>query len=219
MTTIGSDELLALPDDGICVGRPVAGVDVALMRRSAGPVDALTDARRVRLGEVGEVVVRGTVVSEAYADRPEATAAAKLDWGGRTGHRMGDLAWADADGRLWFAGRVAHVVASADGPLYSVPCEEGFNRHPAVRRTALVGAGGSPVLCVETATDVEVPADLDAQLLALGAADARTRAVVTLLRHPGLPVDPRHNAKIDREALAAWAERRVAAASTGPAAP
>ena len=46
----------------------------------------------LRAGEVGEVVVRGPVVSRAYAERPEATAAAKLDWDGRLAHRMGDLA-------------------------------------------------------------------------------------------------------------------------------
>lgn len=209
VTTIGSDELLALPDDGICVGRPVPGVDVALVRPVDGPVAALTDDLLVAPGEVGEVVVRGEVASLAYADRPDATAAAKLDWGGRTAHRMGDLASADPEGRLWFAGRVAHVVRTADGPMYSVPCEEVFNRHPAVRRTALVGVGGRPVLCVETDRAATVPDDLDAQLLALGAADPRTRAVVTLLRHPGLPVDPRHNAKIDREALAGWAAGRL----------
>ena len=52
----------------------------------------LTPDLLVAPGEVGEVVVRGPVVSPAYADRPEATAAAKLDWDGRLAHRMGDLA-------------------------------------------------------------------------------------------------------------------------------
>ena len=47
VATIGSDELLDLPDDGICVGRPVPGVDVALMRVTDGPVAALTPEMRV----------------------------------------------------------------------------------------------------------------------------------------------------------------------------
>lgn len=209
VTTIASDELLALPDDGICVGRPVDGVDVALMRPHPGPVVRLTPERLVAPGEVGEVVVRGAVVSRAYADRPDATAAAKLDWDGRLAHRMGDLASADAEGRLWYAGRVTHVVHTGTGPLHSVPVEEVFNHHPAVRRTALVGVHGRPVLCVEVDRSVPTPPDLDAELLARGAADARTRIVVTLLRHPGLPVDPRHNSKIDRDSLARWAAERL----------
>ena len=47
------------------------------------------------------------------------------------------------------------------------------------------------------------------ELLALGAARPHTRAVRTILFHPGFPVDVRHNAKIFREKLAAWAAGRL----------
>lgn len=213
VTTIGSRELLALPDDGICVGRPVPGVEVALIRITDGPVGSLAEAGEVGPGEVGEVVVRGPVVRAGYAERPDATAAATLDWDGVPAHRMGDLASADAQGRLWFAGRVAHVVHTADGPLHSVPCEEVLNRHPAVRRCALVGIGPPgtqrPVLVVETRQPARLDPPLRAELLARAAADPRTRTIRTLLEHPRLPVDPRHNSKIDREALGRWAAREL----------
>ncbi|NMO93026.1 fatty acid CoA ligase family protein [Actinomycetospora sp. TBRC 11914] len=214
VTTIASDELLALPDDGICVGRPVPGVDVALMRPADGPVAALTPDRLVGAGEVGEVVVRGPVVSPAYADRPDATAAAKVRWDGRLAHRTGDLASRDDDGRLWFAGRVTHVVHTADGPLHSVPCEEVLNHHPAVRRCALVGVGPaaarSPVVVVEMLPGHRLDSEVAGELRALAAADPRTATIEVFLAHPGLPVDPRHNSKIDREALGRWAARELA---------
>lgn len=214
VATIGSDELLGLPDDGICVGRPVPGVDVALMRVTDGPVAALTPDLRVGPGEVGEVVVSGPTVSAAYAERPEATARAKLSWDGRPAHRMGDLASLDAEGRLWFAGRVAHVVHTAAGPLYSVPCEEVLNRHPGVRRTALVGVGPegdrTPVAVVEMLAPAKLTPAVADELRVLAAADTRTRTITTLLEHPDLPVDPRHNSKIDREALGRWAARELA---------
>ena len=213
VATIGSDELLALPEPGICVGRPVPGVDVALVRVTDEPIPELTpDLLVTAPGEVGEVLVRGPVVSPAYADRPEATAAAKVRWDGRTAHRMGDLASRDEQGRLWFAGRKAHVVPSAGGPLYSVPVEEVFNQHPAVRRSALVGTGPAaartPVLVVEVEPGVAPGPPLVGELLELGAADEQARAVRTVLFHPRLPVDVRHNSKIDRTALAVWAQGR-----------
>ena len=212
VATIGSDELLALPEHGICVGRPVPGVDVALVRVTDEPIAALTPDLLVGPGEVGEVVVRGPVVSPAYADRPAATAAAKLDWDGQTAHRMGDLASWDDEGRLWFAGRKAHVVHTADGPLYSVPCEEVFNLHPSVRRTALVGTGpagrAEPVLCVQLEQGVTPSAELTRALLELGAADPRTRTVRRVLYKEEFPVDIRHNSKIDRPQLAVWAARQ-----------
>ena len=217
VATIGSDELLALPDDGICVGRPVPGVDVALMRVTDGPVETLTPDRHVAPGEVGEVVVRGPVVSPAYADRPEATAAAKTRWDGELAHRTGDLASRDAAGRLWFAGRVAHVVHTADGPLCSVPCEEVLNHHPAVRRTALVGIGAAgdatPVAVVEMLDGAPMTGAVRRELGAIAAADPRTRTITTLLEHPRLPVDPRHNSKIDRPALARWAAAELGVGS------
>lgn len=212
VASIGSDELLALPEHGICVGRPVPGVDVALIRVTDEPLTTLTPDLLVAPGEVGEVVVRGPVVSPAYADRPAATAAAKLSWDGRVAHRMGDLASRDEQGRLWFAGRKAHVVHTGDGPMYSVPCEEVFNLHPAVRRSALVGTGPTgqqtPVLCVELESDATGSAALTQELLALGRADPRTRTITRVLFSPGLPVDIRHNSKIDRPQLAGWAASR-----------
>jgi acyl-CoA synthetase (AMP-forming)/AMP-acid ligase II len=208
VATIGSDELLDLPDDGICVGRPVPGVEVTLMRVVDGPVATLTPELAVPDGEIGEVVVRGPVVSRRYADRPEATAATRVDWDGAPAHRMGDLASRDPDGRLWFAGRVSHVVPTADGPRYSVPCEEVLNRDPTVRRSALVGLGTGavrrPVLVVEPVRDTAPTDALRDRLLGVAHADHRTRAVQDLVFHPALPVDPRHNSKIDREALARW---------------
>jgi len=210
VATIGSAELLGLPEDGICVGRPVPGVGVALIRVTDDPIPELTaDLLVTRVGEVGEVLVRGPVVSPAYADRPDATAAAKVRWDGQVAHRMGDLAIWDTDGRLWFAGRKAHVVHTVAGPMYSVPCEEVFNVHPAVRRSALVGTGAAgastPVLCVELEPGVVPSPLLTQQLLAVGHADARASAVTRVLYHPGLPVDIRHNSKIDRAGLAVWA--------------
>jgi acyl-coenzyme A synthetase/AMP-(fatty) acid ligase len=103
----------------------------------------------------------------------------------------------------------------ANGTLYTIPCEGVFNAHPSVSRSALVGVprGGAaePVLCVER--DPESPTLSDEQLrrelLELGSAVPQTRGIATILFHPSFPVDIRHNAKIFREKLAAWAARQV----------
>jgi hypothetical protein len=95
--------------------------------------------------------------------------------------------------------------------LFTIPCEGVFNAHPAVFRSALVGVvrGGAkePVLCVERETQATSSSmeELRHELLALGARHPHTRAIQTILFHPGFPVDIRHNAKIFREKLAVWA--------------
>ena len=210
VTSIGSEELLALPPRprrGVCVGRPAPEVDVAVIPVVDGPLRVLPDP--VPDGTIGEIAVRGPVVTGGYLGRPEAVALAKSDWGGRLAHRMGDLGWFDDEGRLWFCGRVAHRVETAEGTLYPLPAEEVFNVHPKVARSALVGVGPrgaqEPVLCVEVEAGVEPDAALTDELLALGRASPDAERVRTVRYHPAFPVDARHNAKVGYEELARWA--------------
>src|SRR5690606_21991838 len=85
-------------------------------------------------------------------NREAQTALAKIrerlaDGSERIVHRMGDVGWFDADGRLWFCGRKSQRVETADGPLYTEQVEPVFNVHPDVRRTALVGIGAPGARC------------------------------------------------------------------------
>lgn len=214
---ISSGELAALApgSSGACVGRTWEGMETFIINISDGPVPSWSEDLLVKDGEIGEITVKGPVVSPAYFGREESTALAKIRGaGGELYHRMGDIGWKDAGGRLWFCGRKSHRVTTAEGTLFTIPCEGVFNAHPEVRRTALVGVGpaGSqtPVLCVELEKGAAPRASLAAELLALGAAHESTKTIRTILYHPGFPVDIRHNAKISREKLAAWAETRLA---------
>jgi acyl-coenzyme A synthetase/AMP-(fatty) acid ligase len=222
--SVGSDEILGetrhrtAQGGGVCVGRPADGMTVKVIRISDDPIAAWSDELEVPSGEIGEITVRGPVVTRAYYNRAEATALAKIadPVSGELYHRMGDLGYLDESGRVWFCGRKSQRVVTPQGTYYTIPCEGVYNAHPAVYRTALVGVprGGvtEPVLCVErekgTGTTIS-DAALRAELLALGAANAHTKAIRTILFHSGFPVDIRHNAKIFREKLAAWAAERL----------
>lgn len=200
---------------GTCVGLPVPSIEAAVITISDEPIGAWSDELRVRPGEVGEIVVKGPQVTREYFNEPRHTALAKIPDGTAVRHRMGDLGYLDGQGRLWFCGRLSQRVQTAEGTLFTVPCEAVFNTHPGVFRSALVGVGAPgeqlPVLCVELEKNVHRrarPAVRD-ELLSLGAGFGHTRSIRTVLFHPGFPVDIRHNAKIGRGALAAWAAKRV----------
>lgn len=196
---------------GTCVGRPAPGMEVRLIRITETPIPAWEESLRVREGDVGEIVAGGPVVTPEYFRRPEATALAKIRGSrGEILHRMGDLGRLDPAGRLWFVGRKSQRIQTAAGTLFTVACEGVFNAHPAVRRTALVGVGKpgaqEPVLCVELEAGASPDLErLRRELLTLGASQAQTRDIRTILFHDGFPVDIRHNAKIFREKLAVWA--------------
>ena len=219
VSSIGSREVLAETGamtgfgHGVCVGRPVNSISLAIIPISDAPIAAWSDTLALPPLEVGEIAVRGPQVSRAYLNRPDATRLAKIpDSDGGVWHRMGDVGYLDNGGRIWFCGRKSHRVVTSGETLFTIPVEGVFNTHPAVFRTALVGVGipGSqkPVLCVELEKKAGKPEQeqIRAELLELGSLYPHTRNICTILFHAAFPVDIRHNAKIFREKLAVWAE-------------
>lgn len=197
---------------GVCVGRPLPGITVRIIRPVAGPIGDWQQVQKLDCGEIGEIVVKGAVVTRAYDHNSAETEMAKIPDGDSFRHRMGDMGYFDDLGRLWFCGRKAHVVHTADGPMYSICCEGIFNTHPHVLRSALVGTGRSgrqvPVILVEKKKGVGEE-KLLTELKRLAGQHPLTKRISTFFVHPGFPVDIRHNAKIFREKLVLWAEKRL----------
>ena len=177
----------------------------------------------VAQGEIGEVTVAGPSATDSYFRREQANQLGKirevLPQGiERIVHRMGDLAWQDSQGRLWFCGRKSQRFQAGVSVVGAAYVEPIFNVHPAVKRSALVGIGTygeqKPVLCIEREPAHGMPAQqLRAELLAIAGTYRHTQHIDTFLIHPGFPVDIRHNAKIGREQLTLWATQKLAQAS------
>lgn len=198
---------------GTCVGRPLPGITIRVVPITSGPIAVWDEALALPVGEIGEIVVRGPVVTKAYENNDRENAFAKIDDNAGFWHRLGDVGYFDEQGRLWFCGRKAHIVSTAAGAMYTIRCEAIFNEHPAVFRSALVGVGPAgrqlPVLVVELRYKVADPAALAAELKTLAVANPLTRSIEHFLIHPAFPVDIRHNAKIFREKIAVWAVGRL----------
>ena len=205
---------------GTCVGRPVAGNTVRIIRISDDAIAAWDDALLVGVGQVGEITVAGPSATDSYFNRDAQTALAKIretlpDGSERSVHRMGDLGWCDGEGRLWFCGRKSQRVVVDDlTTLCTEQVEPVFNTHPSVLRSALVGIGAkgmqTPVLVYELKPGVTADvAEVNDELRHIGEGFVHTAKVKAFLRYPKpFPVDIRHNAKIGRETLAAWAVKQ-----------
>ncbi len=197
---------------GICVGRPVPGMEVCIIKISDDPIEEWSDDLAVQRGDIGEITVKGDVVSKEYFDRPKENGLAKIRDGNDIRHRMGDLGWMDNKGRVWFCGRKNHRVITENGMLFTIPCEAIFNTHAAVYRSALIGIGEppdqKPIICIELKKEGKKIAkdELTKELLNLAARHPITEDIKTILFHKAFPVDIRHNSKIFREKLAKWAK-------------
>jgi olefin beta-lactone synthetase len=204
---------------GVCVGRKFDSLEWRIIRICDEPIAIIDDAEPMPPREIGELIVRGPQASPQYITRPEANSTAKISHS-RAGssatpawHRMGDVGYFDEQDRFWYCGRKSHRVETAAGTLFTECVEAVFNTHPAVRRSALVCIGPrgeqTPVLVVERARNF-FSQDVKSDLARFAQAHDQTRPIQHILQHPSLPVDIRHNAKINREQLAAWAAKKLA---------
>jgi acyl-CoA synthetase (AMP-forming)/AMP-acid ligase II len=207
---------------GVCVGRAAPGVRIALIRIGDAPLARWSDELRVGPGEPGEICVQGEHVTAEYKFDADATAAAKIpDPAGGFWHRMGDVGRLDEEGDLWFLGRKAHRIETHKGLLMPVGLEQVFDLADHVERTAVIGVGQRgnerPLLVVQPKRGI-LPRSkvmrerLAIDILRVGLWHPACSVVEGVLFKPQLPVDVRHNAKIDRLALKAWAEQRTAEA-------
>lgn len=224
LTKISSADLLAtshITDNGggICVGSAVNGVEISIIAISEEVITVWSDELILPANTIGEIVVKGDMVSHQYYHRDLATAQAKIIDGDTVRHRMGDLGYLDEAGLLWMCGRKAHRVEtgtdSKRNTFFSIPCERIFNTHSAVKRSALVAVTiyqkSVPLLCIELTEEAKQDENFDGTALfsalkGLALAHKQTSAISHFLIHEDFPVDIRHNAKIFREKLAVWAQ-------------
>jgi olefin beta-lactone synthetase len=206
--------------DGICVGRPLHGVEVRLSPLE--PDGTATTPPISTAGVTGEVCVRGPHVKDRY-DRLWATehdSSRNPGW-----HRTGDVGHLDGEGRLWVEGRLVHVITTASGPVTPVGIEQRVQDVKEVTAAAAVGVGPSGtqqvVLVVvareertgRAATSALVHSPLAPAPLAAAVRDAAGCRIAAVLVTDALPVDIRHASKIDRLRVAAWADRVLAGRS------
>jgi len=198
---------------GTCVGRPVPPNRVEIMRLMDEAAEVLHPEDLLPAGEVGEIIVHGPTSTDRYWRRDAQTQLAKTeDDKGRIWHRMGDAGYFDEQGRLWFCGRKSQRIQTARGDLFADQVEAVFNNIEGIERTALVGLGKpgkqEPVLCVESGNDNPGESSIKQAIHDLAAQHDSLQGLRRVLFHPGFPVDIRHNSKIGREALAAWAQEQ-----------
>ena len=206
--------------EGTCVGERVDEVTIKIIAPSTTAIVSAAEICEMPVGQIGEIIVQGPMVTKTYDQLAAATALAKISplkiaQGLPSGpwHRLGDAGYLDTQGQLWFCGRLAERVITPAGTLYTEQVEPIFNQHPDIARCALIGLGPNrdqPALVIEPTTQAIVASvamrqKLLRELQIMGAAHAHTRPITRAYFHPNFPVDVRHNAKIHRLSLTQWA--------------
>ena len=145
------------------------------------------DALRLGAGEVGEIVVTGDHVVPGYLGG-QGDAETKVEVDGRRWHRTGDAGRLDADGRLWLLGRCAAASVRDGEAVYPLQVEAALRARG--MRAAFLELDGRRLVAVEGGADPEA---VRAGVMWAGIDD--------IVPVDAIPVDRRHNAKVDLAAL------------------
>ncbi|NJK79342.1 MAG: AMP-binding protein [Chloroflexaceae bacterium] len=208
---MGADDMARMQQGaGLLAGPPVEDIALRIMPDQWGtplaPLRAAAfQAQCLPAGAAGEIVVSGAHVLRGYVDGrgDQETKFQVVEANGTltTWHRTGDAGYLDAAGRLWLLGRCAARLPQTDGVLYPFTVECALSFDAQVRRSAVVTNAGRRVLLVELTNTHPLSIALIQEVCAWASIDE-------VRGYRELPVDKRHNAKIDYTALHALLKQR-----------
>ena len=193
---IAAEDIAAmLQGSGLLAGVPVDELQLRIMRDQwgtpVGPYTATSFAERcLPPSEAGEIVVSGRHVLPGYL-HGQGDEETKFRVDGAIWHRTGDAGYLDDRGRLWLLGRCAARIEDDRGMLFPFAAETAVYQNPDVRRAAVVAIEGRRCLALEyfDGRTQHDPSEIKHTLAWAKLDEVRI--------YPELPVDARHNAKID----------------------
>jgi acyl-CoA synthetase (AMP-forming)/AMP-acid ligase II len=180
---------------GLLAGAFVEDIHLRIIPNQWGhPIAPMTAEQFRQCGlstnEPGEIVVHGAHVLRGYLNG-QGDEQTKFRVDEQIWHRTGDAGYLDERGRLWLLGRAEAKIDGDRGPIYPFAVECAVSRITGITRSAMILHQGKRVLAIQISQDA--PASLEADVRkAIEWAEVQEIRIV-----PRLPMDKRHNAKID----------------------
>ncbi len=189
---------------GVPVGKPLPNVNIMILPFGWNHGD---DVAPLPHGETGEVFVTGPWLSRGYDQHWRRHRDARVVHEDREWHRTGDVG--HVDNGLFIEGRIAHVIHLQDSVVTPVPIEQAVEKsfphvmaaavgvmHKVEKKLVVILCDGSTSGYADSSTTTKIKAMFP--------------LVDAVLYKKELPVDRRHNSKIDRTQLSTWATEQLA---------
>jgi acyl-CoA synthetase (AMP-forming)/AMP-acid ligase II len=163
-TLQATDLYMIVHGAGLLVGKPIDNIQVRILSNQWGQsiksyTAAEFAARCCPAGEAGEIVVSGGYLLPPAAARQRSHQTSFLV-DGIVWHRIGDVGYLDAQGRLWLLGRCDTRIEDTRGILYPLAVECAALVHPAIAQAAVASYDNQRVLTIECREGVE-PVGID----------------------------------------------------------
>lgn len=210
-----AQDRLSLGDhgNGYCTGHPSSLVDTRIIPITNGPIDltnATVDELALGKNQIGELVVSGEHVCQDYYKNPGATTENKLiEPSGKLWHRMGDTGYFDEEGRFWLVGRVHSTINLGNKLCHPQLLEQSVLQiSPAIEQVAAIGVENNK-LTNSVGIIYHSIQEIDSQLIKSKLEQEGHPCDFVIHSNSRLPVDPRHNSKINYTKLRATFIKRL----------
>lgn len=177
---------------GLFAGRVVEKIECKILnffKYKIKPVCTANELEAIcsQTNEPGEIVVSGKHVLSGYLNG-EGDEENKIKVNGQVWHRTGDVGKFDEKGQLWLLGRCSAVVNDDKGVLFPFAVEVAIKESFAVKNVALCAFEGKRLLIVENSNEIEKN---------IAFQKMKDSFSINQIIHMEIPLDKRHNAKID----------------------
>jgi acyl-CoA synthetase (AMP-forming)/AMP-acid ligase II len=192
------------PGQGTCAGRPCSLVKLKIIAIHKGPVDFQKwQNLEMASGQAGEIIVSGSHICRDYFNNQAAGRENKIiDHEGTVWHRMGDTGYLDEKGLLWLVGRIHSTIIRDHNIIHAQLIEQQLAAlFPALGKVAVLGLqddilGEKIALVLEAGHGAP-----DRQAIQEHMVQQQISIDAIYLSPTALPLDPRHNSKIDYQLL------------------
>lgn len=188
---------------GLLVGKPVPQIQLRILLNCWGkPIasGSLDLGSACSPNQMGEIVVSGEHVLPGYLSG-QGDEETKFRANGTIWHRTGDAGYLDEQGRLWLLGRCSAQIMDEQGVLYPFTVEAAASQCFGVKRTVAVQLQGQRILLVEFERSIAKNSEKSEAVLANLRQVLEWTGIEYYRVCENIPVDRRHNAKIDYHAL------------------
>lgn len=118
-----------------CLGVPFMSCDARVL-----DPDTLQE---MPAGQQGEIIMSGPMVFDGYWKRPDATAAAFIEFEGKRFFRSGDLGHVDEDGYFFLTDRLKRMINASGFKVWPAEVEALMFKHPAIQEACIIAASDS----------------------------------------------------------------------------
>jgi len=188
---------------GLLAGNVINDVQLKIISSEDGvPLGNLTQDKFLQLtlpsATAGEIVVTGNHVLKGYL-QGIGDKETKFSVEGNIWHRTGDAGYLDDENRLWLLGRHKKIINDEFGVAYPFSIECAAMQYAGVQYAAFVCWENQRVLVLE------VTKEFKEEALTLFKLETNISKIVTI---KSLPLDKRHNGKVDYPALMKWLNKQ-----------